>query len=169
MFGCFKQYSAREGESLIQIDWLINKFDELENRMLKAIAQLTDEQVNWRPGNTGHSVATLIRHIDGNIKERIYKGICKGTFIRNREDEFKPLYIPKVDLEKMVIDQFQFVIETINEMSEESLLETQLVRGRERTNLEVLHQCAAHFSEHMGQILYIAKLCLKDEYTSTSI
>ncbi|UTE78660.1 DinB family protein [Rossellomorea sp. KS-H15a] len=148
---------------------MLNKFDELKNRMLKALAQMTDEQVNWRPGNTGHSVSTLIRHINGNIMERIHKGICNGDYTRNREEEFRPVYVSNADIEQMVMDQFQFVIDTIREMSEESLLETQLVRGRERTNVEILHQCAAHFSEHMGQILYIAKLCLKDEYTSTSI
>ncbi|MCA1060508.1 DUF1572 domain-containing protein [Rossellomorea aquimaris] len=149
--------------------WLINKFEELKKRILKAIAQMSDEQLNWRPGNAGHCVSTLIRHIDGNIKERIYKGICNGTYIRDREDEFKHVYITKVELEKLVLNQFQFVIDTISQLSEESLLKTQFVRGRERTNLEVLYQCAAHFSEHMGQILYIAKLCLKEEYTSTSI
>ncbi|WP_229593183.1 DUF1572 family protein [Rossellomorea vietnamensis] len=99
--------------------------------------------------------------------ERIHKGICNGDYTRNREDEFKHVYVSKVEVEKMVMDQFQFqfqfVIDTIREMSEESLLDTQFVRGRERTNVEILHQCAAHFSEHMGQMLYIAKLCLKDE------
>ena len=79
------------------------------------------------------------------------------------------MYLSKVELEKLVLNQFQFVIDTISQMSEESLLKTQFVRGRERTNLEVLYQCTAHFSEHIGQILYIAKLCLKEEYTSTSI
>jgi hypothetical protein len=43
------------------------------------------------------------------------------------------------------------------------------VRKRERTNLDMLHQCAAHYSEHMGQILYIAKQILKEKYKSTSI
>lgn len=130
---------------------------------------MTDEQLNWRPGNAGHSVSTLIRHIDGNIKERIHKGIRQGTYLRNRDEEFKPIYVSKAELEKMVFDQFQFVIDTVSQMSEESFQKTQLVRGRERTNLEVLYQSAAHFSEHMGQILYIAKMCLRDEYSSTSI
>ncbi|MDX8342410.1 DinB family protein [Rossellomorea sp. YZS02] len=158
-----------KGESVIQKNWLINKFAEIRNRILKALSQLTDEQVNWMPGDTGHSVSTLIRHIDGNIKERIHKGICNGTFVRNREDEFKPMYRSKEDLIQTVRSQFQFVIDTITQMSEASFLKSQLVRGRERTNLEILHQCAAHFSEHMGQILYIAKLSLKDDYISTSI
>jgi hypothetical protein len=33
----------------------------------------------------------------------------------------------------------------------------------------MLHQCAAHYSEHMGQIFYIARLILRENYKSTSI
>ncbi|WP_202887096.1 DUF1572 family protein [Cohnella zeiphila] len=57
----------------------------------------------------------------------------------------------------------------IKKWPDEKFDEIQIVRGKERSNLDLLHQCAAHYSEHMGQIFYIAKQCLKNDYQSTSL
>lgn len=69
----------------------------------------------------------------------------------------------------MVKRSFRELIETTKKSSSETLTQTQLVRNRERTNLDILLQCATHFSEHMGQILYIGKMCLDEDYKTTSI
>ena len=149
--------------------WLSNKFEELRRRILKALQQLSDDQVNWRPDGASHSISTLLRHVDGNIQERIMKGILGHDIHRNRKDEFEPVYMTKPELEKLVQDRFELVIVTVNTIADEQLEQKQQVRNRERTNLDMLHQCAAHYSEHMGQIFYIAKQMLQENYKSTSI
>lgn len=150
-------------------EWLTNKFEEIRKRMLKAIEQLDDDQLNWQPDPSSHSISMLINHIDGNIEERIVKGILRVDNKRSRDDEFKAEYVKKAALQMIIQDRLQLVIDTIQTISDEALGQTQTVRNRERTNLDMLHQCAAHYSEHMGQLFYIAKLCLKEEYTSTSV
>jgi hypothetical protein len=68
----------------------------------------------------------------------------------------------------MMRDRFDFIIATIKSLSEEQFEAKQVVRGEERTNLDMLHQCAAHFSEHVGRIFYIAKIRLEGQYISTT-
>jgi uncharacterized damage-inducible protein DinB len=150
-------------------DWLTKKFGEIRKRLLLAIQQLDDEQLNWRPDGTSHSIAGLIKHIEGNMLERIVSGMLHEPIQRDRDSEFTTPLISKEDLETIVDERFQFIIHTIAEMSDAKLEQTQQVRSRERTNLDMLHQCAAHYSEHMGQIFYIAKQCLQQEYKSTSV
>lgn len=150
-------------------DWLSKKFEEIRRRILKALEQLDDEQVNWRPDGTSHSISTLIRHIEGNIQERIMKGILHEDVQTNRDNALKQTYVKRDELEKIVYDRFELVVDTLKIISDEKLEQTQLVRNRERTNLDMLHQCAAHYSEHMGQIFYIAKQILQENYKSTSI
>lgn len=150
-------------------NWLSKKFEEIRNRILKALQQLNDEQVNWRPDSTSHSISILIKHVEGNIKERIIKGILHQDIQRNRDDELKQTYIKKSELEKVIQDRFELVIVTVKNITDKELEQKQLVRNRERTNLDMLHQCAAHYSEHMGQIFYIAKLILQENYKSTSL
>ncbi|MNN56142.1 hypothetical protein D3C81_1710580 [compost metagenome] len=60
---------------------LKNKFDEILNRILLVINQLTDEQLNWRPNESSNSIANLIVHIEGNIYERISKGTNQKKYI----------------------------------------------------------------------------------------
>ncbi|WP_169088767.1 DinB family protein [Paenibacillus sp. PL91] len=150
-------------------EWLLQKFEEIRRRILKAIKQLDDEQLNWSPDKTSLSISSLIKHIEGNIQERIFNGILHQEVLRNRENELNRANIEKSELETIIHDRFQLVIDIVKNITDEKLEQTQLVRKRERTNLDMLHQCATHYSEHMGQIFYISKQCLKEKYQSTSI
>jgi uncharacterized damage-inducible protein DinB len=149
--------------------WLVSKFEEIERRIILVIDQLSDDQLNWHPNNSSNSISTLVVHISGNINERVGKGINNKPYERDREKEFEQTYLSKSELKEMLEKNFQELIETTRSISAETLAETQIVRNRERTNLDILLQCAAHFSEHMGQILYLGKLCLDDRYETTSI
>jgi formyltetrahydrofolate hydrolase len=149
--------------------FLKNKFEEIQKRILLILNQLTDEQINWRPNESSNSIANLIVHIEGNIKERIGQGINNVEFIRDRDGEFEEHFITRNDLIEMLNTSFRELIETTTKMTEETLMKTQLVRNKERTNIEVMMTSATHFSEHMGQLLYIGKLLLDNEYVTTSI
>lgn len=145
------------------------KYEEIQRRILLVLEQLNDQEVNWRPNETSNSIANLIIHISANISERISKGMNQKEYQRNRDAEFEEVHKTKHELMEMLNQSFYELIETIENMREERFYETQTVRNRERTHLDMFIQCAAHFSEHMGQILYIGKILKEDAYISTSI
>ncbi|WP_020616359.1 DinB family protein [Paenibacillus daejeonensis] len=148
--------------------WLTKKFGEIRKRLLKAIEQLSEEQLNWSPDDSSHTIADLLRHIEGNVNERIRKGI-QHEKVGERDQEFTKALMSKSEAEALISRTMDYILELLDEITDEKLEEVQQVRGKARTNLDMLHQCAAHYSEHMGQIFYIAKLCLKDGYVSTSV
>lgn len=150
-------------------EWLVKKFQEIQRRILLVMDQLSEEQLNWKPNEQSHRIANLVLHIEGNIKERIAKGILNQNIVRDREAEFSAVFISKAELTAIVKENFDFLIDIVSKLTDRELEQTQLVRNKERTNIDILHQCAAHYSEHMGQIFYIAKLCLNESYKSTSI
>jgi len=150
-------------------NWLIKKFREIKTRLLKSIDQLNEFELNWSPDEISHNIPNLLRHIEGNIKERIVKGICNEEISRDRNYEFSRAFMSKVEAENLIERNFELVITLLNELPAERFADVQMVRGKERTNLDMLHQCAAHYSEHMGQIFYITKQCLKDKYRTTSV
>ncbi|OXS59769.1 hypothetical protein B1A99_09500 [Cohnella sp. CIP 111063] len=150
-------------------EWLVKKFEEIKSRTLKAISQLDEEQLNWSPDPVSHNIPTLLRHIEGNIVERIRKGICKEEIDRDRDKEFLKTLMTKSEAEMLITKNLEYVVGVIKSLPEEKFDEKQIVRGKERSNLDMLHQCAAHYSEHMGQIFYITKQCKKDEYKTTSV
>ncbi|WIV20317.1 DinB family protein [Paenibacillus polygoni] len=150
-------------------EWLVKKFQEIERRILLVVEQLSEEELNWKPNEQSHSITNLVLHIEGNIKERIAKGILKQNIVRDREAEFSAVFISKAELTTRVKENFKSLTDIVSKLTDRELEQTQLVRNKERTNIDMLHQCAAHYSEHMGQIFYIAKLCLNEDYKSTSI
>jgi len=148
---------------------LIGKFEEIQRRILLVLEQLDDDQVNWRPNESSNSIANLIFHIGSNVKDRIGKGMNQKAFERNRDEEFEKNYWSKHELVTIVNDSFSETIETLKTMNQERLSESQTVRGRERSHLDMFIQCATHFSEHMGQIFYIGKIIKDEDYKTTSL
>lgn len=154
----------------IVINQLTAKYEEIRTTLLKAITQLSNEQLNWRPNRESNSISNLVLHIAGNINQRIGTGLLGLSDRRNRDEEFDVnLFMTKDQLIVLVDESFDRLVKTTRELAMEDLLRTQQVRGHSRFTYEVLQQCAAHYSEHLGQILYIAKICLGSEYKTTSI
>lgn len=150
-------------------EWLIRKFEEIKRRTQMAIEQLDESQLNWAPDVHSHNIPALLRHIEGNMKERIVKGIRGEPITRDREREFAKDGMSREEALGLIGDTMDEIVRTVAEMTEAQFEDTQVVRGRERTHLDMLLQCAAHYSEHMGQILYIAKQHKQASYRSTSV
>ncbi|MBD3922934.1 DUF1572 family protein [Paenibacillus sp. PR3] len=149
---------------------LISKFEEIRDTMKKGIDQLDDNELNFRPNYESNTIANLVVHIEGNINQRIGTGIHGYQDIRSRSDEFnRELYVSKDDLLNRIDDSFNFLIDNVKELHNEDLLRKIDVRGKEKSIYEVLQQCATHYSEHLGQILYITKICRGSSYNLTSI
>jgi uncharacterized damage-inducible protein DinB len=151
-------------------EWLVKKFTEIQRRIVLALEQLDDAGVNWQPNSSSNSISTLIRHIAGNIGDRIAKGILlQDVETRNRAEEFRQTDVAKEQLANLIQERLDFAVRTVAGMQASDFERTQTVRGKERTGADMLYQCAAHYSEHMGQILYIAKMLVEEKYKSTSI
>lgn len=112
--------------------------------------QLDDEQVNWRPNESSNSIANLIIHIGSNVKERIGKGMNNKAFTRNRDAEFETNYRSKPELVTIINDSFSEITATLEAMNNERFLKSQIVRGRERSNLDMFIQSATHFFRAYG-------------------
>lgn len=148
---------------------LLKKFEEIQRRTLSVIDQLTEEDLNWRPNESSNSIANLVVHIQGNVNERILNGIHQKGIARNRDEEFDIVLKSKDELISITNNTYKIVTESVQTISDETWLRTQLVREKERTNLDILLQCATHFSEHLGQMMYIAKMVKNQDYKTTSI
>ncbi|MDF2923145.1 MAG: hypothetical protein K0R57_2059 [Paenibacillaceae bacterium] len=145
---------------------LANQFTEIERRLLLTIQQLDDEQLNWRPDETSNSIANLAIHLHGNINERIGKGIGGRPYNRQREQEFALIKLTKPDITALVAQSFGLLKEITAGITDEQLQQTQALKNGARRNEDILLSSVAHFSEHLGQIIYIAKTLLRGNYAS---
>lgn len=133
---------------------------ELELRLIKTISSLNDEDLNWRPNNKSNSIANLVIHISGHIHQRIEVGIMQEKDWRNREAEFsRDLFVRKESLINTIHTSFSRFMNVVEALTEEEMLKTQVLSGnRTQTNEEIMLRCLEHYSEHLGQIIYISKM-----------
>ncbi|QOR64929.1 DUF1572 family protein [Cytobacillus suaedae] len=156
--------------SEIVISNLLSKFEQIKSRMLSVLNQLSDEDINWRPNEESNSIANLVTHIEGNIHQRIEAGISRHKDNRDRDGEFDiKKILSKNEAIERIEESFNILEVTIRNLSYDDYLKSQKVRQNNVTVLDVLLQCSTHFSEHLGQILYIGKMKLNKDYITTSI
>lgn len=149
---------------------LLSKFEQIRNKMILAIDQLTDDQVNWRPNKESNSIANLIVHIEGNIQERISSKILGEPNKRNRDQEFdENMARTKEELKEAISKSFQLIINSLSSMTEADMLKVISIKNTDYTVLDIFLMSTSHFSEHLGQIFYIAKTLLEEKYVTTSI
>nr|WP_261381235.1 DUF1572 family protein [Paenibacillus cremeus] len=125
-----------------------DRFDAIERRIVLVLNQLDVEQVNWHPNESSNSITNLIIHINGNINERIGKGINHKPFTRDRDKEFEAQFKTKVELIEMIQSSLGVVKVALMTLKNEQFSEVQQIGNREQTNLEMFIQSATHFSEH---------------------
>jgi uncharacterized damage-inducible protein DinB len=137
------------------------KFAEARQRLIAVINQLSDEDLNWRPNPQSNSVTNLVQHICGSLRERYEHNIMGTPSVRNRTGEFDTAATQaKADLLQMIDSAFALVDEILGRLPLGSLFDITTIRDRQRSVLEIIDMTATHTSEHIGQIIYIAKIRL---------
>jgi hypothetical protein len=120
---------------------------------------LTDEQIWWRPNESSNSIGNLVLHLSGSLDLYLNRNIGGIEFKRDRDAEFaERRAIPKAELlarfDAMVANADRtfssLTIERLGDPSPEPKMSTVV--------LEDLINIAVHFSNHAGQIVWIAKM-----------
>lgn len=147
------------------IDMHRQKMADLGRRALEAVRQLGDDDVNWRPNEDSNSIANLALHMAGTVDQRYLAGIDGVTVDRDRDAEFnsrRPYSRDEVVAE--LNRAFGEADRILAGLTPADLDRPQQLRNGQVTVLDVLFNVATHLSEHVGQILYIAKLRLGAGY-----
>lgn len=132
-----------------------------------ALAELSDEQIWWRPNEASNSIGNLILHLAGNIRQWMIAGVGGAVDTRNRTHEFAARdQISKAELLRLLagtLEESDAVLaklesETVAEKSDAPLQRECVPQGFTQTVLDAIFHVVEHFSYHTGQIVFIAKL-----------
>ncbi|GAA0371283.1 DinB family protein [Bacillus horti] len=138
---------------------------EMDNKLENILRDLNDEDVNWRENDASNSIANLIVHISGHVKQRIGHQISGEADVRDRDAEFDiQMFMGKKELMEISRVAFSEFAKVLDQLSENQLLHKQEVKaGQIMSNIELMLRCVIHYSEHIGQIIYIAKMLKANE------
>ncbi len=92
----------------------------------KTITRLTDEQLNWSPASESNSIATIIRHMSGNMVSRWTDFLTADGEKpdRNRNTEFESANTTAADLLQMWEDGWRTLFDTLQSLTEANVEKT---------------------------------------------
>jgi hypothetical protein len=135
------------------------------DRGLLCIDQLEESQIWYRPNPSSNAVGNLILHLVGNLRQWILGGIGGVPDTRNRPAEFSATSgQTKRDLRALLKETVEQCCGLMERVPVRKVLERKVIQGEEVTIASALIKVLTHFSLHVGQMQYIAKMLLADAY-----
>lgn len=137
----------------------------------KAIDRLSDDQLNWQPNETSNSIAVIIKHMHGNMLSRWTNFLTEDgeKEWRKRDEEFEGQNILKEQIFQLWDDGWSVCLSSLKSLGAEDLPKTITIRKEPLIVVDAINRQIAHYSYHIGQIIYVSKLLLDANWTSLSI
>ena len=133
--------------------------DDYLPKIERCLAQLSDEQIWWRPNEQSNSIGNLLLHLCGNARQWILSGVGGEEDFRQRQTEFdERRVISRAELRTRIKSVITKVDETLSKFDDSRLLESFQIQGTSVTGLEAIFHVTEHFSMHTGQIILLTKL-----------
>jgi hypothetical protein len=126
---------------------------------------LDDNQVWWRPHKSMNSIANLVLHLCGNLRQWIVAGVGGATDVRDRPQEFAEQEpIPKRELLVRLEEVVGEADAVLAEVTERRLLEPRRIQGFDETVLSAILDSLAHLSGHTQEIVCLTRMQRGDAY-----
>ena len=137
----------------------------------EAMAQLQNDDFHWTPHPESNSVAIIVKHLSGNMRSRWTDFLTsdgeKST--RDRDGEFVDDLGPEREVMDLWEQGWGVLFRAIDALTPADLQRTVTIRNEPHTVTQALLRQMAHYAQHVGQIVYLAKLRLGDDWVTVSI
>ncbi|WP_130735057.1 DUF1572 family protein [Flavobacterium sp. J27] len=139
----------------------------------KAIDQLETQQLFITPNYDTNSIATIIKHMHGNMLSRWTDFLTADgeKEWRKRDEEFDALF-EKEDKNNLLAlweEGWQCFFDAIHSLQPEDLSKIIYIRNEGQTALDAINRQLAHYPYHIGQIVFYAKMLKQTNWNSLSI
>lgn len=137
----------------------------------KAMSQLGVDDLHWAPDDESNSIAIIVKHLAGNMRSRWTDFLTTDGEKpdRNRDGEF----VDDLGLAEPVMqaweEGWQTLFGALDTLEPRHLQQFVTVRGRRHTVTGALLGQLGHYAQHVGQIVYLAKLRLGERWETLSI
>lgn len=137
-----------------------------------AMAQLDEKDFFVALDPESNSVAALVKHIAGNARSRFTDFLTtdgeKPDRFRDREFEVSAR-TTRQDVMGWWEQGWSQVFSTLDELKPEDVLRTVTIRQEPHTVLQALNRALAHYAQHTGQIVFLAKHLRSAQWQTLSI
>ena len=136
-----------------------------------AMAQVSDEALNRVVSADGNSIATLVRHISGNMISRFTDFMASDgeKSWRDRDGEFESGPFSRDEVNDAWKRGWEVLEREVGRLRDEDFTRTVTIRGQAMTVLEALLRNVTHVAMHIGQIILLARISAGEDWKTLSI
>lgn len=148
----------------------IKQFEYYKMLGEKTFGQLPDEKLFWQPNEESNSIATIVKHLWGNMMSRWTDFLTTDgeKEWRDREGEFDNDIRSREEMMDKWTAGWNVFLATLNSLTEDDLMQVIYIRNQGHTVMEAINRQLAHYPYHIGQIVYIGKMSVEN-WASLSI
>lgn len=137
----------------------------------KAMAQIEDADLTWQQNEDSNSISNIVKHLWGNMLSRWTDFLTTDGEKpwRMRDAEFEPDTFSRTELMQKWEEGWQRLFDALSSITDAELDRIIYIRNDGLTVMDAVNRQIAHYSYHVGQIVYISKLRSKSAWNSLSI
>lgn len=137
----------------------------------KTFEQLTFKDLQWTPNESSNSVSVIVKHMVGNMLSRWTNFLNEDgeKAWRLRDQEFIESYKTKEELVAAWENGWNCLFEAISPLTDSDMSKIVYIRNEGHTVSEAIFRQLGHYPYHIGQIAYIGKLIIGENWKSLSI
>lgn len=137
----------------------------------KTFEQIDDTNIHWQFNEDSNSISIIVKHIVGNMLSRWTNFLTEDgeKEWRQRDTEFEDTYQNKEELINAWEKGWQCLFDAITPLTSTDLERIIYIRNQGHTVTEAINRQLAHYSYHIGQIVFLSKMITNNQWKSLSI
>jgi uncharacterized damage-inducible protein DinB len=143
----------------IKKDFKQKLLEEGMTRLTQCCGYLSEDEIWHKPNTNSNSVAVILAHLEGNVRQYIISGLGGKADERQRDAEFELIKgnVTSEELLNKLHDTVREAISIVERIEADVLMETRDVQCFSMTGLSIIIHVIEHFSYHLGQVVYYTK------------
>lgn len=137
----------------------------------QTFVQLPDDRLFWQYNPESNSIATIVKHLWGNILSRWTDFLTTDgeKEWRDREAEFENDITTRQELLTKWNEGWDCLFKALNDLNDDDLNKVVYIRNMGHTVTEAINRQLAHYPYHIGQIVFLGKMICDANWQSLSI
>jgi hypothetical protein len=137
----------------------------------RAIAQAPDEALGITLDEESNSIAIIVKHLYGNMRSRWTDFLTADGEKpdRNRDTEFESPAATRDQLTAQWEAGWKYVFDALDALTDADLARKVLIRNEPHSVTQAINRQLAHYSYHVGQIVFLAKHFAADRWTTLTV
>lgn len=136
-----------------------------------AMAQVPDEALTRCLDAESNSIALIVKHMAGNMRSRWTDFLTSDGEKpdRHRDTEFEAPPRTRAEMMAMWEEGWKCVFDALAPLTDADLSRTVFIRSEPHSVMQAIQRQIAHYAYHVGQIVFVAKHCAGERWTSLTI